>query len=943
MKKSLYSAFLMFAVLILTASFNNFVNAKVTNLDAKIPLNPKVKTGKLSNGLTYYVMENKKPENRAEIHFLVRAGSVQENDNQAGLAHFIEHMCFNGSKHFPKNELVKFLESTGVRFGADLNAYTSFDVTHYNIQIPLDKPNMLEQGMQVLEDWAMWVSFDNEEIEKERGVILEEKRMRTDASSRLMDIHFPKILIGSKYAERMPIGTEEVIKNAPRQLFLDYYNDWYRPDIAAVVVVGDVKANDAEKLIKKHFEHYKYRGKGTPKPIGEYPIKDNKEPLVSIAYDKELPYANIVLYIKHKERDNTTYRHYRENIKEQLFATMLNMRLGELTREAKPPFLLAQGGMGDFIGDMRVFQFVVVPNAGNLANGLERGLAEVFRVDQHGFTPTELERAKETILAQYEKYYNERDKTESSSFAREFTSYFQGKESAPGIEVEFELVKEWLPEITIQEVNKMVAEQITPENVVFTVSLPENGPDKPTEKEILDIFKKAEKNKYDAYVDDLGDGQLMKEKPTPGKVVSTKKLPNFDITEMKLSNGARVLLKPTDFKNDEVLFYCWADGGSSLYPDQDYKLVSNTANMIDNNGLGEFSSTKLGKLLQSKIVRISPYISDYEQGMSGSFTPKDTEVFFQLLNMQFTHPRKDDDAFSAYKSQTLELIKNRGNNPDNVFRDTVSAVLGNHNIRRMPLTVNEVNAFNQDKAFNIYKDRFADASNFTFVFVGAFKIDEIKSMLEQYVASLPATNKNEKAKDLGINAPTGQLNKIIKVGIEPKATVILVIDNNDVKYNSEEILKMNMMKEILSIRLREEIREEKGGVYGIGAYSYMNYFPKQFTRTQVFFNCDPERVDELVATVKEVLGEVQVKISDENLAKAKEIMKKENEVQLKQNNYWLRTIMGYEQTNRDMAFLKDYDKKIDKIKTSDIVATAKKYLDYKKNFISIIQMPEDDE
>jgi zinc protease len=951
MKKSLFSAFLTLFVLFLVASSNNFAqtanNSKVTNLDAQMPLNPKVKTGKLSNGLTYYIMENKIPENRAEIHFLTRAGSVQEDDNQAGLAHFIEHMAFNGTKHFPKDSLVKFLESTGVRFGADLNAYTSFDVTHYNIQIPLDKPGMLEQGMQVLEDWAMGLTLDSSEIEKERGVILEEKRTRTDAGSRLMDKHFPVILSGSKFADRMPIGKEEIIKNAERQTFVDFYNDWYRPDIAAVVIVGDVKPEEVENMVKEHFGQYSYRGKGTPKPIGESVMNGansanaDKEPKVSIAYDKELPYGNIALYIKHQGRDNNTYRSYRESIKEGLFGIMLNMRLQELTREAKPPFLMAQGGIGNFIADARVFNFIVIPNAGELKTGLEKGLAEVFRVDQHGFTPTEFARAKESLLAQYETTYNERDKTEHAAFAREFASFFQGQEGAPGIEVELDLVKEFLPSITIEEVNKMVSEQITTENVVFTVSLPENGPDKPTEKDILDIYNGAANQKYEAYIDDLGDGELMKEKPAPGKVTSTKKLPNFDITEVILSNGARVLLKPTDFKNDEVLFSCWAGGGSSLYPDSDGKLVNYVASAIDNNGLGEFNSTKLGKLLQSKIVRISPYISDYEQGMQGSFTPKDAEIFFQLLNMQFTQPRKDDDAFAAYKAQNVEIIKNRSNDPSNIFMDSISAILGNYNVRRMPVTADEINAYNQDKALNIYKERFADASNFTFVFVGAIKIDEITKMLEQYIASLPATNKKEKGKDMGIKAPAGQVNKIVKAGIEPKSSVRIVVDNDDVKYTSEDILKMNMMREVLAIRLREEIREEKGGTYGVGAYSSMNYFPKVYSRTQILFDCNPERVEELITTAKAVLDEVQTTVSEDNLNKAKEIAKKANEVSVKENNFWLRTIVGFESTNRDIAFMNDYAKKIDAITTADVIAAAKKYLDYKKNFISVVQMPED--
>jgi len=936
-----FVAYALLMLIVLVAS--NFALEAKYDLNAHIPLSPKITTGKLDNGLTYFIMENSKPENRAEIQIIVRAGSVHEDDHQAGLAHFLEHMAFNGTKNFPKDSLIKFLESTGVRFGADLNAGTSFEYTHYMLTIPLDKPNMLEGGMQVLEDWAMWISFDSLEIEKERGVILEEKRVRTNFQSRLMDIFLPVIFKGSKLAERMPIGKEEIISTAPRQAFVDFYEDWYRPDIAAVIVVGDLKTNDALALIKKHFNHWKFKGKGTPKPNTVPPIPDNKEPLISIAYDKELPYANAVLYIKHKGRDERTYGAYRETLKEQLFGMMLNMRLQELTREAAPPFLYAGAGVSDFLGGIRIFNFVAVPNAGDFANGFERGLAEVFRADQHGFTPTELARAKETVLAQYERNYNERDKTESSSLARELAGYFREDEAVPGIEVEFELAKHFLAEIQIAEVNKMVADLITPENVVFTIALPEGGADKPTEADILAIFKKAENAKYEAYVDDLGDGQLMKTLPKKGKITSTKKLPNFDITEMKLSNGARVLLKPTDFKNDQILFSCWADGGTSLYSDQDY-FIANSADAITvEGGLGEFKATLLTKLLQSKMVRLSPYISDYSQGMQGSSTPKDKEIFFQLLNMRFTQPRKDAEAFQSYITKTAELLRTRDRDPENAFRDTIGAVLGGYSPRSFPMTEDHLEKFELDKAFKIYQERFADAANFTFLFVGAFTIDEMRPLIEQYIASLPATNKKEKAKDLGIKAPSGQVAKVVNAGIEPKATVRLIIDVDKVTYNSDEILKMNVMNEIMNIRLREEVREEKGGTYGIGGRTTMNYFPRQFVRTQIYWGTNPGFVEELIDEVKKVFDEMQKEISAENLNKAKEIMKNEFQTRSKENNYWLGVIQQFDYTNRDLAFLKDYANRIDKITTADVVASAKKYLDYKTNFIRIVLLPEEDD
>jgi zinc protease len=951
MKKLLASATIILTLLFVSLSLNAQNNlVKQQNLKEHIPLNPKVKTGVLSNGMKYYIRENKKPEKRAEVWIKFKVGSMQEEEHQRGLAHFIEHMCFNGTKHFPKDSLVKFLESTGVKFGADINAHTAFDEITYTLTLPLDDPTMLETGMQVLEDWARYVEFDSVEIEKERGVILEEERQRmANAQGRATNFHIPNMFKGSKYAERLPIGLTDVIKTAQKQAFLDYYYDWFRPELTAVIMVGDFKTSDAEALVKKHFSDWKYQGKGTPKPRVYEKIPTNKEPIISIFRDKELQYTIALFMIKHPERDQLSYYSYRETLKERLFEVMFNMRLQEISQEPNPPFLQAGGGMGSMgVGGIRVFQLISVPKDGEFDAGVGRVLDEAFRIDQHGFTKTELDRAKEQIMAQYEKIYNERDKEENYGFARELASYFEDQESAPGIEKEFELVKGWLPGITLEEVNKMVAEQISRENVIAQVSIPDNFQDKPTDKSIMDLFTKAETTKHKPYIDDLGDAKLMTTTPKAGKVASQKKLPNFDITEMKLSNGARVLLKSTDFKNDQILFSCYASGGASLYSDKEYHLVVETAGIIDNCGLGEFSYTKLQKLLQSKMISLTPYISDYEQGIRGSLTPKDKEIFFQLLYMQFIQPRKDNDAFSSWKTKTDEILKSRNNDPMNVYQDTMNAVIYGNSIRGQMPTRDQVEGFSLDRAFEVYKERFADASNFTFVFVGSFKIDEIKPLIEQYIASLPSTNKAEKAKDLGIKPLPGVVNKIVKRGIEPKSTVGFGIDCNYDNFSSEENLKINLLGEILAIKIRESLREDKGGVYSPRGSLNWGYFPRKYVRGMVYFTCDPNRVDELVAAAKEVLDNIKKEISADDLKKAKEIVKKDNEVKSKENNYWLRSIISFETTgrgNEGLSFLKqpDYDKRIDKITAADLLKIANKYLDYQRNCATVIQMPEDDD
>ena len=943
MKRLMANAFLLLAFVFASLT----VNAQYKDLKEHIPLNPKVKAGVLDNGMKYYIMENKKPENRAHIGIKFLVGSLQEEEHQRGLAHFIEHMCFNGTKNFPKDSLIRFLELTGMRFGADINASTGFDAITYYLILPTDVPGMLEKGVQVLDDWASNVSFDPDEIESERGVILAEEISRmANANGRASYHHIPNMLRGSKYAERMPIGLTEVIRTAPREAFLEYYYDWFRPDLTAVVMVGDFDVKVAEDLVKKYFSDWKFQGKGTPKPRIKEKIPNNKEPIISIFRDPELRNAQAVFMIKHPERDDLSYGGYKESIKEMLFGTMFNMRFQEIAQEANPPFLYAGGGIGKFIGGTRVFQLISVPKEGEFDLGVSRAFDEAFRVDQHGFTKTELERAKEQILAQYEKSFNERDKSEHTAFARELLSFFEGNESAPGIEVEFELVKKWLPEITIEEINKMVAENITTENLVAQINIPENFSDRPTDASIIALIRKSEATKHAPYIDDLGDAKLMTKTPKAGKVTSQTKLKNHDITEMKLSNGARVLLKSTDFKNDQILFSCYAGGGASLYGDNEYQLAINSDGIIDNNGLGEFSSTRLSKLLQAKMINLTPYISDYEQGMRGSLTPKDSEIFFQLLHMQFTEPRKDVDAFASWITRTEEIIRNRRNDPMSDYRDTLSAVLTNNHIRGRSLTRENLETFKLDRAFNIYKERFADASNFTFVFVGAFKINEMKPLIEQYIASLPSTKKAEKGKDLGVKPMQGIVNKVVKRGIEPKSTVGIYIDAPYDNFSSEENLKISLLSEVVNIKIRETLREDMGGVYSPFARLTWTYFPRKSVRAMVYFTCDPLKTDELVAASREVLGNVRKGISTEDLKKAQEIAKKSFETDAKENNYWLRNIIGYETTDRGnagMSFLNNYAANVDKVTVADLLKLAEKYLAFEKNWISVIQMPEDDD
>ncbi len=913
-------------------------NINISDLKAKMPTDPKVKIGQLKNGIKYYIRENKKPENRAELQIVVKAGSVDEDNDQKGLAHFIEHMCFNGTKNFPKNDLVKFLESTGVRFGAELNANTNFDRTYYMVTIPLDKPGLMEKGVQVLEDWAHNVSFDPEELEKERGVIMSEWRVYRGAQDRVMKVHYPNIFHNSHYAERDVIGDTAVIQHAPRETFLRFYNDWYRPDNIAVIAVGDFKQDDIEKLIIKHFS--KIENPKNPRQRAEYPVPFHKEPIVSIATDKELQYPSFSLYFKHPVREKGTYEDYRQGIVENLFETILNERYAELSRKPNPPFMIARGGVGGFVRTINLFTLFSVPTMQNVNNGLESLLTEAFRAMQSGFNASELDRAKTNLMRGMEQSLAEAEKTQSKAYAGEYYRNFTTDEGMPGVNYEVELYKKFLPSITLDEVNKLAGKLISKENLVITASFPEKeGIKAPAKDEILAIYDKVAGSKLEKYTDVATDKPLMAKKPVPGKIVETKVNKELNITEFKLSNGAKAILKPTDFKNDEVLFRAYSFGGSSLVSDNDALLAIYSAPIIDEGGIADFNATTLEKMMAGKIAGVSPSVSYLTEGFNGSASPKDIETMFQLLNLYFTQPRADKESFESFKTKMIEQIRNSKRSPESALSDTLNAVLGNYNKRNMPTEESDISNFDLQKAYSLYKERFADGGDFTYIFVGNFKIDDMKPLIETYIASLPTSGKKEQFKDLGIRPPKGHVEKEIKKGIEDKSSVRLVM-TGDYEFSRQNNLVVKLLSDILSIRLREVIREDKGGVYGIGAYIRTEKLPYPNYATNIMFTTAPKRVDELLGSVNDVIKEIKAgKFEDEYLNKVKNMAKREYETQSKENRYWIGQIYTNEYYGMNINDVLSTVKRIDGVTKKEIVAAAKKYLD-NTNMIKAVLNPE---
>jgi zinc protease len=927
----------LFAFITLTAiNAQSSINYK--SLDENIPIDPKVTYGKLDNGITYYIRENKKPENRAELQMVVMAGSVQEEDDQAGLAHFTEHMCFNGTKNFPKNDLIKFLESLGMRFGADLNANTGFERTYYMLTIPMDRDGVLDSGLQVLEDWLHNVTFDPEELEKERGVIMEEWRVYRGANERIMKKHLPNILYKSRYADRLPIGDTAVILHAPRERFLAFYNDWYRTDLAAIIAVGDFDKNTIEKKIKERFGKIPETKNKKEYPV--YEIPSHTEPIVSIAKDKEWPYSLIQLYFKHEGKQVPTFRNYRQSLIDRLLSSMISERLNELTHKTDPPYVFANGTETHFMSNIKAFYLTGMVKESGFISGTEAMLEEAFRARQHGFTESELKRAKKEQMRFIEQAYNEKDKTESIRFAQEYARNFYEHEAAPGIEAELELFKKWIPEITLDDVNSLVKKVITKNNMVITVSAPEKeGIEIPTEEEIMAVYDKVSQKKLEPYVDIVSDSPLFDKKVIKGRIVNEVSMDDLAITKLELSNGIEVYLKPTDFKNDEIRFHSFSPGGNSQVKDSDFLSAYIADGVVDDAGIAEFDYVTLQKMLSGKIVSVSPYIGSLTEGISGSTTPEDIETMFQLIHLYFTSPRKDEEAFQSYMTKLKEQIRNSKLDPNSTFMDTISYTMNSYHYRSRPLTEKLLGEIDYEKAFEMYNERFADASDFTFIFVGNFEIEKIKPMLQKYLGSLPNIKREEKGKDVGIRYPKGKIEKEVYKGLEKKSSVRLVF-TGDFEWNEKNKFEIDALLEVLNIKMREEIREDKGGTYGVYAFGRPSQYPIPTYRIDIGFSTHPDRVEELLTILTELIKKVQKnKVEGSYIQKVKEILSREYEVDLKKNGFWINQIYNTLYNREELASILKYEDMIETINADMIRKAANKYFNW-NNYSKFVLYPE---
>ena len=857
--------------------------------DDEIPFDNKITTGVLDNGLTYFIRENKKPEDRAELRLVVNVGSILEDDDQQGLAHFVEHMAFNGTKNFKKNDLISYLESIGMKFGADINAYTSFDETIYMLQIPTDQNETLEKGFQILEDWAHNVSFNDDEIDKERGVIIEEWRLGRGASARMRDKQFPILFKGSQYAERLPIGKKDILENFKHETLRRFYKEWYRPDLMAVIAVGDFDKSKIESLIKEHFG--KIKNVDNERKRKFFPVPDQDHISFAMASDPEATSSNVTVYYKLDIDKQDKVKNYKQRLTELLYNRMFSSRLRELSLKPNPPFVTAYSSKGDLIRTKSFYYLGASVKDGEIDKGLEVLLTEAARIKKFGFTEAELQRRKDELLRYIETSYNERDKSESAKYTGEYIRHYLEGEPVPGIEYEYELQKAVIPTITLEEVDALSNEWMNKDNCVVMVNEPaKEGIELPKKEELLAVFDKVKSKNLEPYNDDVSDQPLVENIPSAGKIVNEDKLSDLNITELTLSNGVKVILKPTDFKNDEIKMRAFSPGGNSLVSNEDYIAAATASQLINQSGVGKFNNTELEKKLAGKVVRVAPYISELTEGLLGSASPKDVETMFQLIYLYFTSPRIDSSSYLSYISKVKTLVANREKSPEAAFNDTLSLTLAQYNPRRYPWTEKTVDKMNIAKSFAIYKDRFSDASDFTFLFIGNFEIEKIKPLIETYLGNLPSTRRQENYVDIGIRPPKGVIKKEVHKGIEQKSYVDVTF-TGPFEWTQENSYLLKSMTSAVRIKLREVLREDKSGTYGIRVSSTGKHAPDEEYQIEISFGCDPTRVKELVKTLFTQLDSIRNFSLDETyIEKVKEMQIRDNEVQRKENDYWVKTL-----------------------------------------------------
>lgn len=910
--------------------------------DQKMPMDPKIKYGKLKNGMTYYIRHNEEPKDRASFYIIQNVGAMLEDDDQNGLAHFLEHMAFNGTEHYEGKGIINYLEKYGVAFGRNINAYTSTDETVYNLSnVPTTNENLMDSCLLILNDWSNYLLLTDEEIDAERGVIKEEWRTRRNANFRIFNKLAPYMYKDSKYAKRDVIGDLDVIENFDYDVIRRFYHDWYRTDLQAIAIVGDFDADEMEKKVIELFS--KIPAVEDPKERVYYELPDNVEPIIGIVTDPEAQQSIARINYKHDEvadADKNNVMYYRSLIVNDLFTQMLNTRFSELVQKENPPFILAQSFYGEYVKTKDAFTMIALANSGGMTNSIKALLAESERVRRFGFTNGELERTKMDVLRSYEKAYKEREKRIHDRYAMEYKTHYIDGEPIPGIEIEYQAVQAILPGISIAEINALASKWVRDENVVITIQ----GPDKekesfPTEEQTLAMIKESKTLELEAYKDEVSDKPLVANEPAGTKVVETKELEKFGATEWTLGNGMKVVLKPTDYKEDEILVYGFSKGGLSLLSNEDLPSGSIVSSYVGMYGLGEFNNIELQKMLSGKIVTLNPFIADETEGFNGSASPQDLETLLQLVYLYFENPRFDEAAHKVYDGRLIAFLENRSKDPNQIFSDSLTAIKANYHPRVEPFNKEFIEKSNFTKAKEVFQDRFQDASDFTFIFTGNIDAETAKPLIEKYLGGITDKDRVETWKDNNIDGPEGFVNKTFNQTMETKKSRVHIAYHDDMEYTRKNKIALTLIEGILDLRYTESIREDEGGTYGVGIRAGATHYPNSEFEVMMQFDCDPEKAEHLASLIHlEIDKMMKDGPTQVDLDKARENMLKERTENMRKNRFWQSVMIQYYYHNETAIGAENYEEILNNMSTKDLQKIAKKLLK-KADKIQLIMKP----
>ncbi len=909
--------------------------------DELLPVDAGVHVDTLDNGLVYYVRENDEPTARAELRLVVNVGSVLEEEHELGHAHFVEHLLFNGTERFEEQEIIDFLEGIGMRFGPDVNAYTSTDETVYMLTIPTDDEEVLETSFKVLEDWASRATLSDEAVEKERGIVIEEWRARLEnASGRMQEEIIPKLLHNSRYADRMPIGDTAVIRNAAPQTFRDFYERWYRPDLMSIVAVGDFDAEDIIGRIHEHFGHLTVPDDAPERPTFDIPGHD--ETLYAIASDPEFPISNVQVAFKREAQRVATVQDYKESLTRSLFRSMLNTRLSEIAREGDSPFLSASTYEGGLARPASFYGLTARVEDDSLFSGMEAALLEAERVRQHGFTESELERQKRRTLRSLERAFNERDNIRSAEYVSRYVNHYLEQRPLLDTEDRFRLAERILPEISLEMVNEVAADLFADKNRVVIAQLPER-PDllKPTEEQLAEVLDAVRDRTIDPYEDVEVDAPLLAELPEPGQIIHEETDEVYDVTELRLDNGVRVLFKPTDFKDDEVRMSAFSPGGTSLAEDDNYFNASFASSIVQNSGVGEFDANALDRALAGQVVSVNPFVSELEQGFRGEASPSDLETLFKLVHLYATSPRADSSAFQSFKNQQRSFLANRAATPGSAFQDSLITAMYDNDIRRRVPSVDDIDNLDLEAAHAFFQERFADAGDMAFAFVGNIDPQLLRMYAEQYLGSLPSSAQAGEWRDVAPRKPDGVIEKAAYRGQAEQSQAAIIFHGP----MEDDILQrhhLSTLENVLSIRLRQELRERRSGVYGVQVQASTSVRPHSEYELAIVFVADPERVEELTSAVFEEITDLQENgIPEDKLTSTKEQQRRSRETALEENSFWLGQLTSTARyPERTLDVLVDgFDERVDSTTLEDIQEAARTFLNHER-YISVTLFPE---